>query len=78
MSNCVVGSGRGGMPLGVVTEHGVEGYNHLAHHRDDDDLGLFASGGEAIGEFPCRRSGPVAAWAARFHPAERAHLTSYA
>jgi hypothetical protein len=32
MSNCVVGSGRGGMPLGVVAEHGVEGYNHLAHH----------------------------------------------
>ena len=49
MSNCVVGSG-GGMPLGVVTEHCVEGYNHLAHHGDDDDFGLFASGGETIGE----------------------------
>ena len=47
MSNCVVGSGGGGMPLGVVTEHGVEGYNHLAHHGDDDDFGLFAGGGEA-------------------------------
>jgi hypothetical protein len=34
------------MPLGVVTEHGVEGYNHLAHHGDDDDFGLFASGDE--------------------------------
>ena len=51
MSNCVVGSDECGTPLGVVTEHGVEGHNHLAHHRDDDDLGLFASGGEAIGEF---------------------------
>src|SRR5262249_60810833 len=50
MSNCVVGSGGGGMPLGVVTEHCVEGYNHLAHHGDDDDFGLFASGGETIGE----------------------------
>jgi hypothetical protein len=50
MSNCVVGSGGGGMPLGVVTEHGVEGYNHLAHHGDDDDFGLFASSGEALGE----------------------------
>jgi hypothetical protein len=47
MSNCVVGSEGGGTPLGVVTEHGVEGCNHLAHHSDDDDLGLFASGGEA-------------------------------
>ena len=50
MSNCVVGSDECGTPLGVVTEHGVEGYNHLAHHRDDDDLGLFARGGEALGE----------------------------
>jgi hypothetical protein len=25
MSNCVVGSDGGGTPLGVVTEHGVEG-----------------------------------------------------
>jgi hypothetical protein len=33
MSNCVVGSDGGGTPLGVVTEHGVEGYDHLAHHR---------------------------------------------
>ena len=65
MSNCVVGSGRGGMPLGVVTEHGVEGYNHLAHHRDDDDLGLFASGGEAIGEF--FESGVVSACAQGCH-----------
>ena len=38
------------MPLGVVTEHGVEGCNHLANHGDDDDFGLFASGGEAIGD----------------------------
>src|SRR6478672_2384147 len=50
MSNCVVGSGGGGMPLGVVTEHCVEGYHHLAHHGDDDDFGLFASGGETVGE----------------------------
>jgi hypothetical protein len=50
MSNCVVGSDGGGTPLGVVTEHSVEGYNHLAHHGNDDDLGLFASGGEALGE----------------------------
>jgi hypothetical protein len=41
------------MPLGVVTEHGVECYNHLAH-GDDDDFGLFASGGEAIGSLPAR------------------------
>jgi hypothetical protein len=26
MSNCVVGSEGGGTPLGVVTEHGVEGF----------------------------------------------------
>ena len=45
MSNCVVGSDGGGTPLGVVTEHGVEGYNHLAHRGDEDDFGLFASGG---------------------------------
>ena len=50
MSNCVVGSDECGTPLGVVTEHGVEGYNHLAHHCDDDDLSLFAGGGEAFGE----------------------------
>ena len=50
MSNCVVGSGGSGMPLGVVTEHGVEGYNHLAHHCDDDDLSLFTGGGQALGE----------------------------
>ena len=50
MSNCVVGSDGGGTPLGVVTEHSVEGYDHLAHHSNDDDLGLFASGGEALGE----------------------------
>ena len=50
MSNCVVGSDECGTPRGVVTEHGVEGYNHLAHHCDDDDLGLFARGGEALGE----------------------------
>ena len=41
MSNCVVGSDGGGTPLGVVTEHSVEGYNHLAHHRDDDDFGAW-------------------------------------
>ena len=50
VSNCVVGSSGGGMPLGVVTEHGIEGYNHLAHHGDDDDFGLFASSGETIRE----------------------------
>jgi len=50
MSNCVVGSGGSGMPLGVVTEHGVEGYNHLAHHCDDDDLSPFTGGGQALGE----------------------------
>src|SRR5215471_2069758 len=50
MSNCVVGSGGGGMPLCVVTKHGVECYNHLAHHCDDDDFGLFAGGGEALRE----------------------------
>jgi hypothetical protein len=65
MSNCVVGSGGGGMPLGVVTEHSVEGYNHLAHHRDDDDFGLFASGGEAIREF--FESGVVSACAQGCH-----------
>jgi hypothetical protein len=53
------------MPLGVVTEHGVEGYNHLAHHSNDDDLGLFASGGEAIGEF--FESGVVSACAQGCH-----------
>ena len=65
MSNCVVGSDRGGTPLGVVTEHGVEGYNHLAHHSDDDDLGLFASDGEALGE--SFESGIVSACAQSCH-----------
>ncbi len=50
MSNCVVASDDCGTPLGVVTKHGVEGYNHLAHYCDDDDLSLFAGGGEAPGE----------------------------
>ena len=50
MSNCVVASGDYGTPLGIVTKHGVEGYNHLAHHCDDDDLSFFAGGGEAFGE----------------------------
>jgi hypothetical protein len=50
MSNCVVASGDYGTPLDIVTKHGVEGYNHLAHHCDDDDLSLFAGGGEAFGE----------------------------
>jgi hypothetical protein len=38
MSNCVAGLG-GGMPLGAVTERGVESYNHLAHHGNDDAFG---------------------------------------
>ena len=50
MSNCVVASGDCETPLGVVTKHRVKRYNHLAHHCDDDDLGLFTSGGEALGE----------------------------
>ena len=41
MSNCVVGSCGFGLPGGVVAEHGVEGCDHLSHHSDDDDLGLF-------------------------------------
>jgi hypothetical protein len=51
MSNCVVVSGDCGTPSSVVTKHGVERYNHLAHHRYEDDLGPFASGGEAPGEY---------------------------
>jgi hypothetical protein len=64
-SNCVVGSDGGGTPLGVVTKHGVEGHNHLAHHSNDDDLGLFASGGEALGEG--FKSGTVSACAQGCH-----------
>ena len=48
MSNCVVASDDCGSPHGVVTKHGIEGYNHLAHHCDEDDFGLFASGGDAL------------------------------
>src|SRR5262245_42454200 len=50
MSNCVVASDDCGTPHAVVTEHGVESYNHLAHHSDDDDFGLFAGSGEALRE----------------------------
>src|SRR5262245_59680451 len=71
MSNCVVGSGHGWMPFGVVTEHSIEGHNHLAHHSNDDDLGLFASGGEALGEV--FKSGIVSACAQGCHVENATH-----
>src|SRR5690242_20613362 len=50
MSNCVGCSGRLELPGGAVAEHCVEHGDHLAHDGDDDDLGLFAGGGETIAE----------------------------
>ena len=50
MSNCVVCSSGAALPGGVVTEHGVEGCDHLPHHSDDDDLGLFVCAGETFVE----------------------------
>ena len=50
MSNCVVSSCGFGQPFGLVAQNGIEGCNHLSHHCDDDDLGLFVGGGEAIVE----------------------------
>ena len=64
------------MPLGVVTEHGVEGYNHLAHHSDDDDLGLFASGDEAFGEGFERRIVSACAQGCHVENVTHGHATS--
>lgn len=50
MSNCDLSSGDIRLPLNVVAKHGVECGDHFAHHRHDDDLGLFVSDGEAFGE----------------------------
>src|SRR5688500_20065950 len=50
MSNCVVCSGGPGLPVGMVTNHGVESDNHLSHHSDDDNLGLFVCAGETFVE----------------------------
>src|SRR5215831_6663524 len=48
MSNCVVRSRGSRLPGDVVAQHGVEGCDHLAHDGDDDDFGLFVSGGETM------------------------------
>ena len=50
MSNCVVSSCGFGLPSSVVAEHGIEGCDHLSHHRDDDHLGLFVCAGETFVE----------------------------
>jgi hypothetical protein len=50
MSNCGVGSGGFELPGDVVAQHGVEGFDHLAHDGNDDDFGLFVGGGEATVE----------------------------
>jgi hypothetical protein len=50
MSNCGVGSGGFGLPGDVVSQHGVEGGDHLAHDGDDDDFRLFVGGGETTVE----------------------------
>ena len=50
MSNCVVGSGGSRLPCSTIAEHRVEGCDHFSHDSDDDDLGFFVGGGEAIVE----------------------------
>src|SRR6516165_10477287 len=76
MSNCVVASGDYRTPLGIVTKHGVEGYNHLAHHCDDDDLSLFAGGGEALGEGFELRIGPARAHSCHVEDVTHGHAPS--
>src|SRR6476620_839033 len=54
MSNCVVGSGGFRLPGSIVAQHSVECCDHLSHHGDDDNFGLFVASGEAIMEgFEC-------------------------
>src|SRR5262249_62093752 len=48
MSNCVVGSGGSWLPCSTIAEHSVEGCDHFSHDGDDDDLGFFVGGGEAV------------------------------
>src|SRR6516225_546647 len=50
MSNCVVGSGGSWLPCSTIAEHSVEGCDHFSHDGDDDDLGFFVGGGEALVE----------------------------
>src|SRR5262249_27212814 len=50
MSNCVVGSGELRLPYSTIAEHSVEGCDHFSHDGDDDDLGFFVGGDEAIVE----------------------------
>src|SRR5215218_3578214 len=65
MSNCVVGSCGFDLPSGVVAEHGVKGSDHLSHHGDDDNLGLFVCAGETVVE--CFEGRVVSAGAERRH-----------
>ena len=65
MSNCVVGSCGFDLPSGVVAEHGVKGSDHLSHHGDDDNLGLFVCAGETFVE--CFEGRVVSAGAERRH-----------
>src|SRR5262249_7767890 len=46
----VVGSGGSRLPCSTIAEHSVEGCDHFSHDGDDDDLGFFVGGGEAIVE----------------------------
>src|SRR3954465_14128231 len=50
MSNCVGGLVGLGLPGYAIAQHGVQGFDYLAHDGDDDDLGLLARRGEAITE----------------------------
>src|SRR5262249_21163859 len=50
VSNCVVGSGGSWLPCSTIAEHSVEGCDHFSHDGDDDDLGFFVGGGEALVE----------------------------
>ena len=76
MSNCAVVSGDCRTPHGILTKHGVEGYNHLAHHGYDDDLGLFTGGGKALGEGFKKRIVSARAQSCHVEDVTHGHATS--
>src|ERR1700749_4701688 len=50
MSNCDVGSGGFRLPDSIVSQHSVEGCDHLAHDGNDDDFGLLVGCRETMVE----------------------------
>src|SRR6516165_5129194 len=50
MSNCDICSGEIRLPGDVVTQHGIEDYDHLSHNGDDFYFGLLIGTGEATVE----------------------------